>query len=110
MEFVDELKSLGVLKSAKEHGVTLENNFPMFLVPKPNSPGEYRVIADGKGGHQNDACVVDPCCMTSPSHILPHMYCDGYSSSTDYSKYFHIFRTIPKERLYLGLIHPITEE
>ena len=110
VEFVEELIQLQILKKASEHGVTLKNNFLMFLVPKPNQPGEYRVIADGKAGHQNDACVADPCCMISPSHILPHLYTGGYSASTDMSKYFHMFRTAVKERMYLGLIHPVTGE
>ena len=90
--------------------MSLSKKNPMSLVPKPNQSGGYRVIADGKGGHQNNACVVDPCCMSSPSNILTHIYCDGYSASTDYSKYFHMFHTVPKERLYQDLIHPVTGE
>ena len=49
IEFLDELQLLGVLQLVKEKGVTLEKNVLVFLVPKPNQPGECRVIADGKG-------------------------------------------------------------
>ena len=101
---------MGALKKAADHGVSLENNFPLFLVPKPNQPGEYRVIADGKSGHQNDVCVSDPCCMTSPTHIPPHLYTGGYSASSDMSKYFHMFKTSVSERRFLGLLHPVTGE
>jgi hypothetical protein len=47
--FVDELISLGVLVEATEE---LRATGPLFLVPKPGQPGEWRCISDMKrGGH-----------------------------------------------------------
>ena len=110
VEFVEELKSLGVLKAAAEHNVKLENNFPLCLVPKPGQPGQYMYIDNGARGGQNEKCVADPCFMTSPDHILPKLYRNGWSATLDMSKYFHLFLTAREERKFLGLIHPGTEE
>lgn len=109
-KFVDQLISLGVLRSAEQDGVEIVNNFPLFLVPKPGQPGEWRCIADGKSGGQNACCISDPCMMTSPDHILPFLYRNGYSAVVDFSKYFHCFKTQIGEYMYFGLIHPITGE
>ena len=106
--FFEELISLGILKDAEEHGISVTNNFPLFLVPKAGQPGKYRCIADGKRGGQNAACVNDPCHMTSPGHILPHLYTGGWSASIDFSKYFHMFKTLPSEYQFFGIVHPVT--
>lgn len=105
IEFVDELVELKVLIPPPP-GCVVVNTFPLFLVPKAGQPGQYRTIADGKRGGQNDACVADPCHMTSPDHILPYLYKKGYSGTLDLSKYFHMFLTTPAEHKYMGLKHP----
>ena len=46
-EFVDELISLGVLVKAPPDD-PLHANCPLFVVPKPGQPGQWRVIADCK--------------------------------------------------------------
>ena len=56
IKFVDELISLQVLRSPPP-SVSIENNFPLFLVPKPGQPGGYRCIADGAtGGTKRSLC------------------------------------------------------
>ena len=60
IKFIEELTNLDVLRKGATHE-KVDNNFPLFLVPKPGQPGEYRCIADGKSGGQNDVCVGDPC-------------------------------------------------
>ena len=109
VKFTDKLIDLGVLRKCNKDELVM-NNFPLFLVPKPGQPGEYRCIADGKAGGQNDVCVGDPCQMTSPDHILPHLYTGGWSGIVDASKFFHMFKTRKDEQRYLGLIHPSTQE
>jgi hypothetical protein len=52
-QFVDELVNLGVLVQATE---PLQANGPLFLVPKPGQPGEWRCISDMKRGGAN-ACM-----------------------------------------------------
>ncbi len=108
--FVEELRQLGVIERCADFDVELVNNFPLFLVPKPGQPGQWRCIANGKDGNQNEVCVGDPCMMTSPNHILPHLYEGGYSAILDMSKYFHMFNTVVGEWIYLGLLHPVTGE
>ena len=104
--FVDELISLKVLIPYPDELIL--NTFPLFLVPKPYQAGQYRTIADGKSGGQNDVCVADPCHMTSPDHILPYLYRNGFSATLDLSKYFHMFLTKPEEHKYMGITHPGT--
>ena len=105
IQFVDELISLKVLclppPSAK-----IFNYFPLFLVPKPGQPGQFRTIADGKSGGQNEVCVADPCLMTNPDYILSYLYTNGFSATLDLSKYFHMFLTKASEHQYMGLEHP----
>ena len=108
-KFVDELISVKVLRPPSP-GVKVVNTFPLFLVSKPHQPGQYCTIADGKQGGQNDVCVADPCHMTSPDHIFPHLYTGGYSATLDLSKFFHMFLTRQDEHQYMGLIHPKTCE
>ena len=108
IEFMDELISLGVLvPTTKEF---LSNNFPLFLVDKPDRPGQYRCIADGKAGGQNDVCLGDPMHLLQPQDILPRLYPKGYSAVIDASKYFHMFKTKEDEWKYMGVQHPGTEE
>ena len=104
--FVNELIELKVLVLASSEWVV--NTFPLFLVMKPHQIGQYRTIADGKAGGQNEVCVADPCHMTSPDHILPYLYSGGFSACLDLSKYSHMFLTKPAEHKYMGLIHPGT--
>ena len=47
--------------------------------------------------------------MTSPEHILPHLYSGSCSVIFDASKYFHMFPTCKDKHEYLGLVHPGTE-
>ena len=105
VKFVDELIALRVLQPPPTL-LKILNNFPLFLVPKPGQPGQFRTIADGKAGGQNKVCVADPCHMTSPDHILPYLYPGGFSATLDLSKYFHMFLTHPEEYQHLGLLHP----
>ena len=109
INFVDELIELHVLLPPPPL-LKILNNFPLFLVPKPGQPGQFRTIADGKTGGQNKVCVADPCHMTSPDHILPFLYPGGFSATLDLSKYFHMFLTHPDEHKFLGLLHPKTLE
>ena len=44
--------------------------------------------------------------MTQPSHILPHLYTEGYSACLDYSKYFQMFTTLLQEYQFFGIVHP----
>jgi hypothetical protein len=103
-QFVDELIDLGVLERPRE---PLQNNFPLFLVEKVVR-GQWRCIADGKSGGQNDVCSSDPVHLGAPDDILPFLYTGGVSAVIDISKFFHMFRTVASERKYMGLIHPKT--
>ena len=53
IKFVDELIYLHIL-CPPPLGVSVVNIFPLFLVIKPNQPGQCRTIADGKQGGKND--------------------------------------------------------
>lgn len=109
-QFMDQLIDLEVFLACKKEDI--KNNFPLFIVPKPKpeQAGEFRCIADGKKGGQNSYCIPDPVQMTSPDHILPHLYKGGYSAVVDMSKYFHCFKTVKEERQYMGIFHPKTNE
>ena len=102
--FLDELIELGVLIEVDKED--LKNNFPLFLVPKAGQPGQWRCIADGKAGRQNDTCVSDPLHLVQPQDILPRLYPGGYSAVIDASKYFHMFKTRTGEWKYMGILHP----
>ena len=106
IKFVDELIDLGVLVDAEEEDVS--NNFPLFLVPKSGQEGQWRCIADGKAGGQNEVCLSDPLHLLQPRDILPRLYPGGYSAIVDASKYFHMFRTLQNEWKYMGVLHPKT--
>jgi hypothetical protein len=104
-QFVDELIELGVLQEPPE---PLQNNFPLFLVEKAIQ-GQWRCIADGKSGGQNDVCSSDPVHLGTPDDILPFLYSGGVSAVIDISKFFHMLPTVKGERKYMGLIHPKTD-
>jgi hypothetical protein len=105
-QFVDELVALGVLVEATE---TLRANGPLFLVPKPGQPGEWRCISDMKRGGQNQCMGKDPTYLPRAPDILPRLYMGGYSAVADASKHFYNFPTRVDERPYLGCIHPRTQ-
>ena len=106
-EFVDELKSLGVVRTADR---PLRRVCPIFVVPKPGQPGQWRCIADMRRGGQNSCCSLDPIYLPSSRDILPHLYEGGWSAVADASKYFHNYLTLPQERDLIGIIHPVTGE
>jgi hypothetical protein len=90
--FVDELVSLGVLVKATEE---LRANGPLFLVPKPGQPGEWRCISDMKRGGQNACMGKDPTFLPRSVDILPRLYKGGYSAVADASKPFITFPRDP---------------
>jgi hypothetical protein len=101
-QFVEKLIALGVLERPRE---PLVNNFSLFLVEK-TTRGEWRCIADGKSGGQNDVCSSDPVHLGTPDDILPFLYTGGFSAVVDISKFFHMFPAVPSKRKYMGLTHP----
>jgi hypothetical protein len=105
--FVDELQALGVVRPATR---PLRRVCPLFVVPKPGQPGQWRCIADMKRGGQNGCCGLDPISLPSSKDILPHLYTGGWSAIADASKHFHNFTTLPSERDLIGIIHPGTGE
>jgi hypothetical protein len=107
--FLDELKRLGVVQLVPKHR-TVICNAALFCVPKPGQPGEWRVIADMKTGGQNAHIGKDPVFLHKPEAILSQMYAGGYTAVADASKFFYQFPTVPAERKYLGLLHPVTGE
>ena len=107
IKFVEELKGLGVLVPATR---PLRRVCPLFVVPKPGQPGEWRCIADMRRGGQNEYCSADPIWLPSTRDILPHLYRGGWSAVADMSKYFHNFLTLPQEHELMGVIHPGTGE
>jgi hypothetical protein len=107
-KFLDELKSQGVLAKA---GRKLKANCDLFCVEKgPKQPEEKCCIADMKKGGQNICIGKDPTFLVRADDTLPRLYPGGWTAITIASKYFHNFKTHPDEQLYLGCIHPITNE
>ena len=43
---MDELEQWGVLAKPEDIGVTVKHVSPSLLLPKPGSPGEYRLVTD----------------------------------------------------------------
>ena len=84
------------------------STFPLFVVEKPGQEGEYRCIADGKAGGQNDCSAPDPVHLPQVDDILPFLIPGGWSAVIDASKFFHMFVTKKGEQKFMGLIHPIT--
>jgi hypothetical protein len=70
--FVDELVSLGVLRLPPSHREVLLTA-PLFAVPKPHQPGQWRVIADMLRGRQNECVGSDPVVLPRANHILDQM-------------------------------------
>lgn len=105
--FVDELIELGVI-GPPPPGVQVTATTPLFSVPKPGQPGQWRIIADMLKGGQNSVASNDPVYLNRPLHILEQLYAGGWTAVVDASKFFHQFLTREDERRYLGLIHPVT--
>ena len=106
--FLDELIDLAVLVEMDE--ADLKNNFPLFLATKAGQPGQWRCIADGKVGGQNNACVSDPLHLVQPQDILPCLCPNGCSTAVDTSKCFHMFKTLKGEWKCMGVLHPSTKK
>jgi hypothetical protein len=108
--FVDELMALGVLREPlTSTGEPMDiANAPLFTVPKPGQPGQYRCIADMLKGGQNEVVASDPVVLCRAPHILDEMYYGGWSAVFDLSKYFYNYNTREEDRPYLGMIHPTT--
>ena len=104
-QFLAELISLGVLVASTR---PLRRVCPLFCVPKPGQPGEWRVFADMLRGGQNDFCSSEPIYLPSHQDILPRMYAGGWTAIADMSKYFHNYLTLLEERDLIGVIHPVT--
>lgn len=112
-EFVDELIALGVLREPTDtngYPIDVVTNAPLFTVPKPGQPGQYRCIADMLKGGQNESVGGDPVVLPRASHIVDEFYHGGYSAVYDMSKFFYNFPTRAEDRPYLGLIHPKTAD
>ena len=108
-QFVDELLEIGAIGPAPD-GHKPVCNTPLFCVPKPHQPGEWRVIADCKAGGQNEHIGADPVFLNRPLHILEQMYTGGYTVVADASKFFYQFPVHPDDQKFLGILHPITGE
>jgi hypothetical protein len=102
-EFVEELVSLGVLIVVRPGDMV--TNGPLFCLPKPGQPGQWRILSDMRHGGQNEAVGSDPTVFPKPGMILDQLYPNGFSAVADASKYFYNFPTRPEERKYLGCIH-----
>ena len=106
-KFINELWLIGVFKLIPEDQ-EMKGNAPLFTVPKPGQPGQWRCIADMKSGGQNEHIRKDPVHLPHATCILERLYTGGWSAVVDASKFFHNFPTHPKDRPYLGCIHPCT--
>ena len=58
--FVKELLALGDIKST-EDGMKILANAPLFVVEKPDQPGQWQVIADMKQGGKMAILAWIPC-------------------------------------------------
>jgi hypothetical protein len=105
--FMDELISLGAMEECPKDE-PLHCSSPLFCVPKPGQPGQWRIIANCKTGGQNEAVGSDPVILPRVNHILGRMYHGGWSAVVDAAKMFYQFPTKPEERKYLGVVHPVT--
>jgi hypothetical protein len=102
-EFLDELISLGVqIEVAPGEMVA---NGPLFCLPKPGQPGQWRILSDMQRGRQNEVIGPNPTVFPKPDVIMEQMYTGGWSALVDASKFFYQFCTQPEERKYLGCIH-----
>jgi hypothetical protein len=103
-EFINELVDLGVLVQVPL-GVMISNG-PIFCLPNPCQPGQWRVLSDMRRGGQNEAIGLDPTVFPKSGVILEQLYTGGWSVVVDASKFFYQFTTHPQDRKYLGCIHP----
>jgi hypothetical protein len=103
-EFLDKLVDLGVLAEV-EPGEIVANG-PLFCLPKPGQPGQWRILSDMRRGGQNEAIGADPTVFLKAGVILEQLYSGGWQAVVDASKFFYQFRTGPSERKFLGCIHP----
>ena len=78
--FLDELVDLAVLVETDE--ADLKNSFPLFLMTKAGQPRQWRCIADGKAGGQNNTCVSNPLHLVQPQDVLPCLCPNGHSASS----------------------------
>ena len=76
-----------------------------FFVKKLGQSGHYRGIRDGKAGGQNDVCVGYPCKMTSPDHMLSHLYTNGWYGLVDTLKFSTILK-LEKREIFHGFNIP----
>ena len=106
-EFVEELIKLKIIRRAPPDDPILMN-CPLFVVPKPGQPGQWRIIADCKKGGQNAHIGALPVFLPQAQLILKQLYSGGWTAVVDASKFFYQFPTVISERKYLGLVHPIT--
>ncbi|MGL4352310.1 MAG: hypothetical protein ACRCT2_17460 [Plesiomonas shigelloides] len=106
-EFMEELIDLAVLHLASESALVV-SNAPLFCVPKPGQPGQWRVIANMLTGGQNSVVANDPVFLNRPLDILEHLYVGGFSAVVDASKFFYQFLVAPGDRKFLGVVHPIS--
>ena len=103
--FVADLLKIGAFRQLRQ-GERLWSNAPIFCVPKPGQPGEYRVIADCKKGGQNAHIGGDPVYLNRPLHILEQMYTGGFSAVVDASKFFYQFPVRPEDQMFFGVVDP----
>jgi hypothetical protein len=90
-DFVDELVSLGVLIPVQPDEMI--SNGPIFCLPKPGQPGQWRVLSDMRRGGQNAAVGADPTAFPKSGAIVDQLYTGGYSAVVDASKFFYNFPT-----------------
>jgi hypothetical protein len=109
VQFVDELLDIGALGRPPNERPILTTT-PLFCVPKPGQPGQWRVIANMRDGGQNEVVGTDPVYLPRVTHILEQMYSGGYTAIVDASKFFYQFDTHPDDRPWLGLVHPLSGE
>ncbi len=102
-EFLNELVSLGTLVQVTADEIVA--NGPLFCLPKPGQPGQWRILSDMRQGGQNEAIGADPTVFPKSGSILEQMYTGGWSAVIDASKFFYQFLTQKDERKYLGCIH-----
>jgi hypothetical protein len=103
-EFIDKLVDLGTFVEVPKGEIVA--NGPLFCLPKPGQPDQWRILSDMRRGGQNDAIGSDPTVFPKSGVILDQLYAGGYSAIIDASKFFYQFTTRPEERKYLGCIHP----
>jgi len=104
-EFVEELIQLGVVEEVLENESLLMNG-PLSVIPKPNQPGQFRVISDMRRGGQNKYIGTDPVNNPSMMDILNSLTPGGYMAIVDVAKEFYHFQLREQDRNYAGILHP----